>query len=263
MTADFAEGFVAERRRLLEEGDALLGVLRDHEEGVGGPAHDAARRRLQGLRQRYRSTLPEVATARCPVTGELVLFPMDVADLDGWFWNLDAPVRRHPDRLPATWLAMTGAMRVVEPVKSVPFHRFPGPGLPYVVPRLLERPGVSAVVRELALGPHHGWAITYFGPRPAGVPLVNEWGTHTYQDYDDNGAWLGWGSHVDSASEQDFDLRPWLESGKVFWTALTDSALRLHTGAEGCPFADPHEPPTVGAILAGDTARYRPGTKSK
>ncbi|WP_433204746.1 hypothetical protein ACQP1G_16575 [Nocardia sp. CA-107356] len=228
------ERFRAERRKLLEEGNRLNAFYQ--EVGYTTEGEDAIHR-VFDLHDRYSELLPEVTVSRCPFTGELIRWPIDEIDLDGWFWNYDNPTRRLQERVPATWLSMGGAVRLSEPVAPAPFHRMPGPDTPYVVPRLLEFPEVCAVIAELPIGPHTGWAITYFSTRrQLGVPLENLWGSKKYDIYNDGGIWNAWAEHPQTRRDYDFDLGPWLDSGKLRWIAPGDTAATLREGATNCPY---------------------------
>jgi len=216
-----------ERKRLLATGNRLLAEGREHYEADRVDEAWQLWREVDKLNARYRALLPEVTVARCPHTGEPVRWPIDTAGLDGWYWSYFKKISRPPAHVPPTWLAMTGAMRLAEPVEHNPDVVVPGPGVPYVLPRLLELPGVRAVLAELPVGAHTGWAISYFGPVPSGVPLVDLWGTDNYPVFPN-----GWSAYRLQASEFDFDLAPWLRSGALQW--LDGDALR----ADACPFVD-------------------------
>jgi hypothetical protein len=231
---------VAERNEILAEGERLRAAILDWDTkaSFGGTideqALQGAYRRSSELHDRYRQWLPEVPVSRCPDTGVIVRWPIDTVDLDGWFWEYDAPVRR-PPQWPRTWLAMAGALRIGGSVAPAPFLAKPGPEVPYVVPRLLEQPAVRAVIAELPIGPHTGLPITYFGPRPRGVSRVNLWGTNTYPVID-GGEWLGWDEVPEWSPDNDYDLRPWLDSGKLLWIAPGDQTMTLRQGVHGCPY---------------------------
>ncbi|MFI0405142.1 hypothetical protein [Actinomadura sp. 3N508] len=214
------------------------------------PALSEGYRRRDELWRRYREWLPEIPLTRDPHSGAALHWPLDPVDLDGWFWNHEAPVRRVPVRLPRLWLTLTGAMRISEPVTYAPFTCEPGPGAPYVVPRILEAPDVRAVISEVPVGRHTGWAVAYFGPLPS-VPLENEWGGHEYYVYDDNGEWKGWSEHTPQADDWDFDLRPWLASGRLLWIVPGDSALTLREGAASCPYVGIEGPYECASIRNG------------
>jgi hypothetical protein len=193
--------------------------------------------RVMEVNRRYRELLPEVTVARCPYSGDLVRWPIDVAGLDGPFWDYVRSVRRPPSSLPRAWLAMTGAMRLATPVEHPPFAVVPGPGVPFVVPRVLDGPDVRAVIAEVPVGRHTGWAITYFGPGPEGVPLVNLWGRNTYPVVED-GVNRGWDQIRPRVSQYDFELTGWLRSGKLLWIEPGDESASLRSGPDGCPYVD-------------------------
>lgn len=199
---------------------------------------------LRVLESWYRGWVPRVPVARCPHSGRVVVFPLDNVDLDGWFWHYDQPERPyHWDELPATWLAMTGAVRLGQPLASVPFEVRPGPEVPYVIPRILgRRDDVRGVIAEVPIGPHTGWAVTYFALKQIPAKLVSTWGEATYHWRSDEGVWHwedgGWSSgHFDFAyGDNDYDLAPWLRSGKLLWIAPNDGELTLRSGEAGCPY---------------------------
>jgi hypothetical protein len=226
----------AARRRLMAEGTRLLAearALRDQDRT--DEAFDLYDQ-VDEISQGYRDLLPEVTVARCPDSDEPVRWPIDTTGLDTWFWNYRAAVQHVPESPPRSWLAMTGAMRLVEPVEQPPFVVMPGPDVPFVVPRVLDSPGVRAVIAEVPVGRHTGWAITYFGPVPE-VKLVNLWGSDDLLVYRD-GEWTGWDRELPDASQYDFDLSGWLRSGKLLWLSPSDESATLRSGTDGCPFVD-------------------------
>ncbi len=163
-------------------------------------------------------------------------WPIDTYGLDGWFWRYRSSARRAPESLPSTWLAMAGAMRIQPPVEDLPYVAMPGPDVPYVVPKMLATPGVRAVIAEVPVGGHTGWAITYFGPREDVPMLVNLWGTDSYPVRGHE--WATWGATMPWLPDYDFDLRPWLDSGSLLWIEPGDTSSALRSGADGCPFVD-------------------------
>jgi hypothetical protein len=234
----------AERRYLLDQGNRWkkraeeLDALDDGQDGEDDLGIDRALSEAWEQRDaftaRYSAWLPGVPVARCPFSGDLVKWPMDIVDLDGWYWNDAAPVRRLP-ALPAKWLAMTGAMRIQEPVTYAPFTASPGPAAPYVVPRLLEIPDIRAVISQVPVGRHIGWAISYFGALP-GVELENTWGSENYYVYGDDGEWRGWDSNAPWPPDWDFTLAPWVAAGKLLWIAPGDTTATLRQDVETCPY---------------------------
>lgn len=232
-----SDDLIQRRNRLLAEGNSLVPLARKHRAEGDRDAANAAWRRWTTVRARYVGLLPEVTVARCPDSDsdsdQIVRWAIDVWGLDGWFWEYDRPARRVPD-LPPSWLTMTGALRLAGPVADAPFTARPGPEVPYVLPRLLDQPGVRAVLAQVPVGPHTGWTVTYFGPRPS-VSLANVWGANTYPARGVNGVW-GWDAHEPLLSQRDFDLGPWLRAGRLLWIAPGDDTARLRADPDGCPY---------------------------
>lgn len=252
-TAESIERFRAERRYLLEEGgkrraDAL--AMRD---GTYDTAYRSAELhdRAHEMHERYVELLPTVPVSRCPRTGELWSWRVDVVDLDGWFWQYEGATRRLKENLPLTWLAVTGAMRVAEPVPWTRFVVSPGPGAPYVIPRILEHPEIVAVISQLPVGPHTGWPVTYFGSRSTGETMVNDWGRDMFDSYAPDGTWEGWSADEVFFDDMDFELEPWVRSGDLHWIAPGDTTMTPRTGIEGCPYLDLDGPRAEARIERG------------
>jgi len=206
--------------------------------------------RIAALRERYVALLPARTVARCPYTGAPVEWPLDDGDLDGWFWRYDAPARRLPP-VPPTWTAMTGAMSLRAPLTPAPFECRPGPGVPFVVPRLLGATGARAVLAEVPVGRHVGWAVTYFGTQPPREYLVRLWGAARCPVVDGAGGWSGWVDASDGIADYDFDLEPWVASGQLRWIAPGDPDAELRTGLDGCPFVGLTGPRAAQTIFQG------------
>jgi len=209
--------------------------------------------------ERYRESLPEVPVARCPFTDALVCWPIDTAGLGGRFWEYPRGVRRDPRDLPASWLAMTGAMRLTAPVEDPPFTVVPGPGVPFVVPRILgAAPDVRGVIAQVAVGRHTGWAISYFGWPAPGTRLVNLWGTGSAPG---PGSAPGLGAGPDTVREAsgveryDFDLEPWVGTGALLWITPGDESATLRKGVDNCPFLGLAGPRRF-AVLERGEVRY-------
>jgi hypothetical protein len=239
---------VRERSLLLEEGERLRAEAQARPAASGWHAY-------QKVTERYRDLLPEVPVARCPFTDAPVWWPIDTEGLDGWFWEYPSGARRHPRDRPPSWLAMTGAMRLAAPVEHTPFPVAPGPGVPFVVPRILgAAPEVRAVIAQVAVGRHTGWAISYFGRPAAGTRLVNLWGSGSYPVVED-GLWTGWEREESGVARYDFDLEPWVGTGALLWITPGDESATLRSGLSGCPYL--HLPgPRRFAVLERGEVRY-------
>jgi len=235
------------RPPLVAQANELLAAMHAARESGDADRVDELGDRIDVVRERYTALLPPRTVARCPYTNAPVEWPLDDAGLDGWFWRYDAPARRLP-AVPSTWTAMTGAMSLRGPLAPVPFECRPGPGVPFVVPRLLSAAGARAVIAEVPVGRHVGWAITYFGTQPPVDYLVRLWGAPRCPVVDGAGGWSGWVTPDDGVADYDFDLAPWLASGQLRWIAPGDPHAELRTGVEECPFvglAGPREPQSI------------------
>jgi len=189
------------------------------------------------LCERYEQALPIVPLSRSPLTGEIYERTFDAAGLDGLWWHADEPTRAG-DTYPETFVGLTGAMRVTAPVENMPFLVQPGPGKPYVVPALLADDWTRAVVYGLRVGHHPAWAITYFsGRRPEDRTLVDEWGLDVAFYLDDEGQLACEAAPIDPDG-RDFNLVPWIASGRLLWIVPEDQRMVLRSGLEGCPYLD-------------------------
>lgn len=186
--------------------------------------------------ERYRRRVPRVPVARSPIDGAIAAHSLDTFDIDGLWWWYDNAIRPI-EELPSTWFAMAGAMRLADEVADTAFLVKPGPEIPFVIPRILERPGLVAVLAEVPVGPHTGYAITYFAPAPVplDLPRINTWGADSYIVRRPNGT-AGWDSTIDWCPEWDFDLAPWIEQRRLAWIAPGDESLTLRYEVAGCPF---------------------------
>ncbi len=218
----------AERRELV---DSIIGARRRLDDGGGGPADEQA---LVDLAHRYTDGLPRIALSRCPLTGAVQDHSFDPWGLDGPWWDYEDPARPLMERIP-TCIAVTGAVALGEPVEDFPWLCRPGPGIPYVLPRLLAVDGVHAVVREVPVGAHRGFAICYFAVEPpSGVALPNAWGAGAY--WDDSDGLPDRHVTIEAAGARAFSLSPWIARGKLFWVAPGDETLTLRSDVAGCPF---------------------------
>lgn len=198
----------------------------------------SVRSALAETRDAYVEALPSCPLSRDPYTGDVVEYRIDKVDLDGLWWNYEAPARPVEQPVPATYFALTGAVCLHEPVARAPFLCIPGPEVPYVVPRILDHDAVRAVLSSLAIGPHTGYAVFYFAdPIPHALKRVNTWGTGRWRMETEDGS-LGWDSVVEDLDDQDFELAPWIEAGKLFWIAPDDEEMTLRDKVTGCPYLD-------------------------
>lgn len=233
------------RDRLLAGHAAAVETARATDPTTDRPAWREAFTRVTRNRTAYIRTLTVRVVSRCPHTGLELLLPIDDLGLDGLWWDHEAPARATGGRL-GTCYAITGAMALAA-VEDTPHLSVVGPAIPYVVPRLLEPAGTTAVVSSLPIGDHAGYVIAYFAPPgTTGLPSTDEWGTGRWWSVDADGR-ARWSSRAVEYQESDDaelhetrdpDLATWIEQGRVQWIAPEDETTQLRTSVDGCPYLD-------------------------
>lgn len=192
-------------------------------------------RTLAAMRAEYEAHVPVLPLSRCPFTGRVVYHSIDPYGIDGLWWSYESPVRP-VESLPSRYLAFSGAMKIVPPAEFSPFLCKPGPGSPFVLPRILNNEKVKAVISTLPVGNHRGFPVFYFAdPVQENTGVTNDWGMSFWQQYDPAGT-PGWKSVQEKESDNDFNLEPWIRSEKLLWIAPDDRAMTLRTGLADCPY---------------------------
>jgi len=259
MTATWPAPFGAEERADLLRRLRVLYRRKAVAEGALEPGWRDLAEQVAALEQEYARRVPRPVVSYDPVGGAPFRLGIDTFGLDGFWWEVDGPRRPSDEPLPPTWYAFSGALRLRQPYEDNGFTVKLGPVAPYVVPRVLQRPGVVAVVSSVPVGHHAGWLVTYFAPWPDPPPgtRVNEWARSSYRVRTGAGH-LGWDSALDYPVEWDFDLGPWMAAGKLAWTPPDDPGAPAGTGTDGCPYLGllrPGDPEGMG-ILAYGRLRY-------
>ena len=238
--------FTVERRRdLLDEYFGIMRGFSDIRRLLATSSGIAMRRlvkhynfymlRLDRLRAEYIAGVPAVPLSRCPFTNEVMQHSIDDHGLDGLWWDYNTPARPG-ERLPSSYFAMTGALRLKGSVSRAPFLCKPGPEVPYVVPRLLRYSMIMAVISSIPVDEHQGYVITYFArPVPLDIPRINTWGAIDYVFPNDKGK-VCWDTHPYDPKDFYFELEPWISAGRVRWIAPGDQTLTLRDTTSGCPY---------------------------
>ncbi|HUP84371.1 MAG TPA: hypothetical protein VM143_01770 [Acidimicrobiales bacterium] len=237
------------RRALLREAFAAGRSFREIDAELSEAGGTDGTERLRMLLEHYRETITvllneyrqgvtRVELTRCPFTTQAVSFAIDTLGLDGFWWNYDGAVRPSETELPDTFFALSGAVRLDGLVRPAPFLAKPGPEAPYVLPRILEHPSMTAVLSSATIGEHPAYAIAYFAePMPWDLPRVNSWGANHFWYVGADGG-RGWDEEPLVEEDMDFDLAPWIAEGKLRWIAPEDATLELHEGLTRCPYLE-------------------------
>ena len=235
----FSKYLRADIIRRATEADADYNRIRTEEYAKSSGAPDKARIRaardvVQQTSQLYEQGLPRVRMSTCPFCVQPFEHSFDPFGVDGAWWT-----GLHGPAVPACphYCFLRGAVHFGNgPAPRGP-HRgsaFPGPEVPYVIPKQLQLPGIVAVIGELDMEP--GWRafpICYFAdPRPAAEALTYDWTLTSY-------------SYVRSTGEPemsypndpwDFELEPWVFQGKVLWCVPGSNNARLAKPRGPCPY---------------------------
>ncbi|MFN8179154.1 MAG: hypothetical protein U0167_14585 [bacterium] len=184
------------------------------------PEFDRLRDRYyQGLAE-YGDRLPRRNLGVCPFTGEPLLRSFDPFGVDGYWWHLDCVVAVEEPRAPAAFQVLLGALTLGRPAPTEAKNPVkPGPEVPFVVPALLELPGMQAVIGrvEMATG-DVAWPISYWSPEKIEPRLLHQpWCRGMYWFETDSGQ-SAWSIANDV---WDFDLAKWIAAGKLAWTDLS------------------------------------------
>ncbi len=222
-------------RRAHEMDARLLG--KNGQEPLRGREAVVEREKYFQVLGEYADRLPRVGMSACPFTGEVLKRSFDPWGVDGPWWFQDCELKIEEPSPPPSFRLLLGALglRGREPLEAKD-PVIPGPEVPYVVPRLLRLPEMVAVVSSLPLATGDvAYPIAYFsteeiGPERLHQPWLRQelW----FKNAEGKSAWLI------ANDEWDFELGPWIESGKLRWIAPGDETLRVVSGAEGgaCPF---------------------------
>jgi hypothetical protein len=182
----------------------------------------------------YFARLPRLVMSHCPIDGKPLIRSFDPYGFDGLWWRSDAT----PEEMPSCphFCVMRGAVNINgQKSRGGDFQSYLGPEVPYVIPEILNKDGVVAVISQVEMTPGHlAYAIAYFAQRrPPVQELAANWprpvflyttavGEHRWRF--DNCAW-------------DFALQPWLERGKIRWCEPGDNS-KLSEPPSPCPYVN-------------------------
>ncbi len=198
-----------------------------------------AERHLQSaesLEREYFAELPRLAAGCCPFDGKPLYRTFDPYGFDGLWWRSDAT----PDepRSCPHFCVLRGAVNLNggQPCGG-DFTAHIGPEAPYVIPRILEKPGIIAVLSKLEMTPGHiAYLIAYFAERrPPVQELAAHWPRPIFL-YNQGAVLHRWRF---DREHWDFDLGPWLERGKVRWCKPASRNEQLSNDPpDRCPYVN-------------------------
>lgn len=227
---------------------------------------DAYRRAREALAEMtatdaaYFQTLSRMPLSCCPHCNRPLFRAFDPIGLDGFWWRSDA----QPDEPQACphFCALLGAVDLREGRPRPAFDVHPGPGAPFVIPRLFQHEGMVAVVSEVQMNDGAvAYPIAYFAPRrPPVQALAATWartnfvystqlGVHAWRRADEPAP------GEQAADTWDFALGPWVAAGKLRWCDPgTDRTALSKAPADAFPYANLPGPRHPQEILAEPTS---------
>ena len=191
----------------------------------------------------YFELLPKVIMSCCPFDDEPLIRTFDPFGLDGLWWDVDAfPEEPNPCE---HFCVVRGAVNFNNiPAQSGRIEANPGPEVPYIIPRLLNIPGMIAVISQVSMDNGYiAYSVCYFcKERPPKEQLTEDWARSIQ-------------SHTTHVDPWDFDLLPWLKQGKIKWCPPnSDNTFLSAEPVEHCPYIDlPGKRHRI--IVEDDTAR--------
>ncbi len=228
-----------ERTALLSKAWEIEGLLypTDRAKKPQGRAAASLREAYYLILGEYADRLPRIVMSICPHTGQPLKRSFDPGGVDGPWWHKDREVKIEEPDPPPTFKVLQGALALHQRTpREARAPVIPGPEVPFVIPRLLKLPGMIAVVSRLPLDTGDtAYPISYFSTEDIPHTRLHQfWLKEEYWFNLDGGksAWLI------ANDVWDFNLEPWIRSGKLRWIDGEGTAMRVvdGRGAEPCPF---------------------------
>jgi len=177
---------------------------------------------VEPLIEEYWQNIPLILLSICPFCEAELRHPFDSVDLNG-FWWMDRTQRPGPSvQACEHFQLLLGSLNLngMKPEGGL-FECCPGPDIPFVIPRLLEKAEMRAVISEIKMECGYiGYPIVYFSSQPVvSQDLSQSWARKEHRFKTEDGK-AGW----DIRQEQyDYDVLRWAHKKKVRW--VTEGSL--------------------------------------
>jgi len=218
---------ITERDRIIDAHRRLILEIRELEPEIGKLAavsdprwreleqkRSALVKEIEPLIDEYWNWVPAVRLSRCPFCQNDLMRLFDPVDLTG-FWWMDQTQRPRPEPPCCEhFCLLLGAVNLNGlPPKGGLFECRPGPDMPFVIPRILEMPTMTAVVSCVLMQcGYSAYPIAYFSQVPPKTrSLTQSWAQKEYRFALQDGH-CGW-DIVDNI--YDYNLMPWSKEGKL------------------------------------------------
>jgi hypothetical protein len=197
----------------------------------------------------YSDRLPRVLMSVCPFTGAPLVRSIDPYGLDGFWWHKDRTFTPEEPAAPPTFRVLLGALDLRGRTPSEASDEvLAGPAVPFVVPRLLELPGMVAVVSRLELASGDvAYPIAYFSSEETPPFKLHQFWTRPELWFETASGSKSWLVRNDP---WDFDLETWIAQDKLKWVPPGQTKPEAVGGEGGaCPFiglAGDRQPQVIG-----------------
>jgi hypothetical protein len=229
LLARHLQGIARYNRAMNEHAERLnvpgeIGIDESSSAYVDTPAYRLARTSLAeaaAAEDEYFRGLPRLVMAPCPLCEKPLYRSFDALGVDGLWWRSDA-TPEEPQPCPH-FCVLLGAVSLGEHRPRPAFDVRPGPGAPFVMPRLLGLPGMVAVVSAIPMVDDAiAYPVAYFAPRrPPVQSLTASWArtNFVYTTQLGEHAWRRADEPAGAPGDDiwDFDLERWLESDQLRW----------------------------------------------
>ena len=209
--------------------------------GWGEPQSDETleqiSKELDILSDNYLKIVPQKPLSRCPISGRVVYHSLDTLSIAGPWWNYTSPTRPL-ENLPNTYYMLNGAIKMEGAVEKTPWQIRPGPEKPYVIPDILEREEVVAVLSSTKIGSHTGFMVFYYAENwPQDVLPTKTWACNSWKNVDRDGVVEVYPRFSDPAERNpDYNLTEWIKEEKLLWIKPDEKSQRLRAGLIECPY---------------------------
>ncbi len=227
----------AERSAILDRFRTAWQAREAASDAADEAAAELTRQEMAAAAVAYVDAVPILPLSRSPLTDSLFQTSLDTFGIDGLWWAYEYDYRPYVEP-PRDLFAWTGAMKLDGAIPTWSLKTLIGPEVPFVLPRILAHPALTAVVSSVLVGEHIGFPIVYFAdPQPPDLERVDDWG-HGFHSYVRPDGTPASAHSIEDDGEKDFELAPWLDRGRLLWIAPGDESLTLRHGTDGCPYLD-------------------------
>ncbi len=174
----------------------------------------------QGLSE-YADRLPRLPMGVCPFTGTPLLRSFDPYGFEGWWWHVELIVQLAEPRPPGAFQTILGAVKLNRdaPTEVGTDAVRPGPEVPFVIPTLMELPGMQAVIGRIEMETGDtAYPVSYWSEAEIPPNMLHQpWCREMWWFEDPETGKSAWSIANDV---WDFDLAPWVAQGKLSWVDL-------------------------------------------